>query len=368
MLRLRSYAWALAAAILSIVACSLIGLPIGIWALIVLARPDVRETFANAARSGSPKINLWPWALGTALVAGLFILIALGLKLAGETRDVTVRGTVTDAVTGQPIAGARVDDNRYGAEPNKAPAQSWTDANGHYELNTQYEEHTIAASAPGYESKLSTLLTKTFGSERNVSMNFRLQPESRTSLPIAANVEKTDDSSPKESCNSGTTRAGHACGALPSATSMAANAASAPMFPPVRIKAGSFKPFVDHDGNLWLPDQGFADGETIERPHLAIVNTSDPELYRTERYGMTSFSYPVPNGQYVVKLHFAETYDAITGPGERVFTFIVEGHEFKDFDVWAEAGGAQRALRPNRQRGSHRRHAEHQLHPPATKS
>ena len=59
---------------------------------------------------------------------------------------------------------------------------------------------------------------------------------------------------------------------------------------------------------------------------------------------MTSFSYPVPNGKYVVKLHFAETYDDITGPGKRVFTFIVEGHEFKDFDVWAEAGGAQRAF------------------------
>jgi hypothetical protein len=59
---------------------------------------------------------------------------------------------------------------------------------------------------------------------------------------------------------------------------------------------------------------------------------------------MYSFSYPVPNGKYQVKLHFAETYDAITGPDKRVFTFIVEGHEFKNFDVWAEAGGAQRAL------------------------
>ena len=77
--------------------------------------------------------------------------------------------------------------------------------------------------------------------------------------------------------------------------------------------------------------------------HLAIANTKDPALYRNERYGMTSFSYPVPNGKYVVKLHFAETYNTITGPGERVFTFIVEGQEFKDFDVWAAAGGAQRA-------------------------
>ena len=76
---------------------------------------------------------------------------------------------------------------------------------------------------------------------------------------------------------------------------------------------------------------------------LAIANTKDPMLYQSERYSMTSFSYPVPSGKYVVKLHFAETYDAIKGPGGRVFTFIVEGHEFKDFDVWATAGGAQRA-------------------------
>src|SRR5579859_830651 len=351
MLRLRSYAWALTAAILSLVACSLIGLPMGIWALIVLARPDVRETFANAARSESPKTNLWPWALGTALVAGLFILIALGLKLAGETRDVTVNGIVTDAVTGQPIAGARVDDNRYGAGPDEAPAQSWTGADGRYELNTRYEEHTIAASASGYESKLSTLYTKTFGSERKVSMNFRLQPESRTSPSIAASEEKTDGSSPKENAmqvpSVPPTPAALPVPPMPagppSAISMATNTAVAPVFPPVRIKAGSFKSFVDHDGNLWLPDRGFADGETTERPHLAIVNTKDPELYRTERYGMTSFSYPVPNGPYVVKLHFAETYDAITGPGGRVFTFVVEGREFKNFDIWAEAGGAQRA-------------------------
>jgi serine/threonine protein kinase len=118
---------------------------------------------------------------------------------------------------------------------------------------------------------------------------------------------------------------------------------SAPVLPPVRIKAGSFKPFTDSEGNVWLADQGFAGGETTERDDMAIVNTTDPGLYRSERYGMNSFSYPVPNGKYQVKLHFAETYDAITGPGARVFTFIVKGHEFKDFDVWATAGGAQRA-------------------------
>jgi tRNA A-37 threonylcarbamoyl transferase component Bud32/TM2 domain-containing membrane protein YozV len=124
----------------------------------------------------------------------------------------------------------------------------------------------------------------------------------------------------------------------------AENAAPTPVPPPVRIKAGSSRPIMDSEGNLWLADQGFTDGETTERPdHLAIANTKDPALYQSERYGMTSFSYPVPNGKYVVKLHFAETYDAITGPGGRVFAFNVEGHEFKDFDVWAKVGGAQRA-------------------------
>ena len=58
---------------------------------------------------------------------------------------------------------------------------------------------------------------------------------------------------------------------------------------------------------------------------------------------MDSFSWPVPNGKYVVKLHFAETFDGITGPGERVFSFNVQGREFKDFDVWVKAGGPLKA-------------------------
>jgi Malectin domain len=113
--------------------------------------------------------------------------------------------------------------------------------------------------------------------------------------------------------------------------------------PPVHIKAGSTDSFKDSEDNAWLPDQGFADGETVERADLEIANTKTPAIYRSERYSMTSFSYPVPNGKYIVKLHFCETYDGITGPGQRVFSFNVEGQDFKDFDVWAKAGGPLRA-------------------------
>jgi len=58
---------------------------------------------------------------------------------------------------------------------------------------------------------------------------------------------------------------------------------------------------------------------------------------------MSAFSYPVPNGKYVVKLHFAETYEGIEGPGGRVFSFNVKGVEFADFDVWVKAGGPMKA-------------------------
>jgi len=123
-----------------------------------------------------------------------------------------------------------------------------------------------------------------------------------------------------------------------------ATSANAPtQAPPVRIKAGYFSSFKDSEGNTWLPDQAFTGGETVERPDLDIANTKDPMIYRAERYSMTGFSYPVPNGKYTVKLHFCETFEGIMGPGERVFSFNVEGHDFKDFDVWAKTGGHQRA-------------------------
>jgi len=113
---------------------------------------------------------------------------------------------------------------------------------------------------------------------------------------------------------------------------------------PIRIDAGSTTPYTDSNGNTWLPDQGFADGDVVDRGNdVQIANTKDPGIYRTEHYGMTEFSCKLPNGKYIVKLHFAETYVNITGSGQRVFTFNVAGQEFNDFDVYAKAGGAKRA-------------------------
>ena len=112
----------------------------------------------------------------------------------------------------------------------------------------------------------------------------------------------------------------------------------------IRIKAGRSTPFTDANGNVWLPEQGFEGGATVEHDaSLAIANTKSAGLFQSEHYSMESFSCPVPNGKHVARLYFAETYEGITAPGERVFSFNVHGHEFKDFDIWVKAGGPFRA-------------------------
>ncbi|MBN2001312.1 hypothetical protein JW935_27455 [candidate division KSB1 bacterium] len=74
-----------------------------------------------------------------------------------------------------------------------------------------------------------------------------------------------------------------------------------------------------------------------------VSGTDEPGLFRSEHYSMSAFSCKIPNGKYIAKLYFAETYAGIAGPGERVFSFDVQGQKFKDFDIWIKAGGPNRA-------------------------
>ncbi len=132
--------------------------------------------------------------------------------------------------------------------------------------------------------------------------------------------------------------------APPQGTPEPSAASVAPTEMPIRIKAGQSTPFTDSEGHVWLPDQGFEGGSTIERdPNTVIEGTNDAGLFLSEHYSMDSFSCKLPNGKYIAKLYFAETFEGIRGPGERVFSFNVQGRDFKDFDIWAKAGGPQRA-------------------------
>jgi enterochelin esterase family protein len=123
-----------------------------------------------------------------------------------------------------------------------------------------------------------------------------------------------------------------------------APASTMPSGKALRIKAGQSTPFTDSSGNVWLPEQGFEGGATVDRDAATVIaNTKDPGLFLNEHYSMDSFSCKLPNGRYLAKLYFAETFDGITGPGQRVFSYSVQGREFKDFDVWVKAGGPNRA-------------------------
>jgi hypothetical protein len=171
--------------------------------------------------------------------------------------------------------------------------------------------------------------------------------ESATSTANITNATSTSSASSATSANiTNATSTSSAAVATSSGITNAAAAAtatteSARLTPPIRIKAGATEGFTDSSGNKWLPDQGYSEGDIVDRPDMAITNTPDQQIYRAERYSMSSYSFLVPNGKYTVKLHFCETYDGITGTGQRVFSFNVAGHEFKDFDVWAKAGGSQ---------------------------
>ncbi len=152
-------------------------------------------------------------------------------------------------------------------------------------------------------------------------------------------------------CQANSHKSSQASASAPDGATAKANAPAAPTTPPapakillptIRINAGAAA-LKDATGVEWLGDTGFEGGDVIERPDLPIANTKQPELYRSEHYSMDAFKQPLPNGKYLVKLHFAETFEGIQGPGERVFSFEVEGKPFANFDPFVKAGGFGKA-------------------------
>ena len=117
----------------------------------------------------------------------------------------------------------------------------------------------------------------------------------------------------------------------------------------VRINAGG--PAVNYGDTAFIADAYFAgNGKSYSNARVtSIANTTQDELYLTERstnQSLQSFSYQVPltNGEYQVRLHFAEIYWGATnsGPGgsdRRVFSATLEGNPIlTDYDINAEVG------------------------------
>jgi malectin (di-glucose binding ER protein) len=117
---------------------------------------------------------------------------------------------------------------------------------------------------------------------------------------------------------------------------------------PVRIVARE-TPVNSKDGRLWEADHYFIGGQRVLRTD-AVRGTTDPDLYRGERYGNFTYSIPVTPGRYTVNLRFAESWfgprkPAGGGAGERIFDVYANGVALlRNFDIFKEAGGEDRPL------------------------
>ncbi|MDZ7263196.1 MAG: malectin domain-containing carbohydrate-binding protein [candidate division KSB1 bacterium] len=109
-----------------------------------------------------------------------------------------------------------------------------------------------------------------------------------------------------------------------------------------RVNAGGDK-YKDAAGNLWSADQPYQKGSwgyvggDVYRAYYWIKNTKDEDLYQSERWGLKSYIFDVPNGTYQIALHFAEIYFASNG--KRIMDVMVEGVTvLDDFDIFAQSG------------------------------
>ena len=95
--------------------------------------------------------------------------------------------------------------------------------------------------------------------------------------------------------------------------------------------------YTDSRGHIWSADRGFTGG-TAFRSTAAVANTTDDPLYQSVRYGNFGYSIDVPNGDYALKLYFADP--TFTVAGKRKFDVFAEGAVvLNDFDLAANGGG-----------------------------
>jgi hypothetical protein len=120
----------------------------------------------------------------------------------------------------------------------------------------------------------------------------------------------------------------------------------------LRIDCGSPTAWTDPRGNVWEGDRAFEEGkwgavygDTVDRGDIKIEGTDMEPLYRTEHYAMNSYKICCPAGKYKVTLHFAETFEGVTEPGQRVFGVAINGKEvIPDMDPLKMAGKPRTAI------------------------
>jgi lysophospholipase L1-like esterase len=122
---------------------------------------------------------------------------------------------------------------------------------------------------------------------------------------------------------------------------------------PLRINVGG-KKYTDPRGNVWKADKefsngsyGYSDGEQVDRgSSVKVGNTDMQRVFRDERYGLSAYKITVPApGKYTLALLWAETFEDVSGPGERSFNVTINNKTvLRKFDPAKEAGGVRKAV------------------------
>jgi hypothetical protein len=112
----------------------------------------------------------------------------------------------------------------------------------------------------------------------------------------------------------------------------------------LRVDCGSGQATTDTAGVTWSKDQaynannkyGYTGGDNGNHPVTGLA----PQ-YGTEHWGMSSYKFDVPNGKYLVRLHFVEIYPTkVTKEGIRTFTVGLQGKPvLEKFDIVKASGG-----------------------------
>lgn len=127
-----------------------------------------------------------------------------------------------------------------------------------------------------------------------------------------------------------------AAAALATAVVLAPAVCSAGVEYAVNSGGGDASPFV---ADAYFSGGGtFSSGNTINTS--GVTNPAPQTVYQTERWGASTYTFPSlsPGTDYLVRLHFAETYHSTTG--KRQFHVLLNGTQvLTNYDIVAEAGG-----------------------------
>lgn len=102
------------------------------------------------------------------------------------------------------------------------------------------------------------------------------------------------------------------------------------------VNSGDGGAYTGSDGIEYSADAEYDGGSTYS-DDVPIANTTDDELYQSERYGNFDYDVTLPDGTYAVTLKFAEIFHG--SDGQRRFDVALEGSQVvTDLDIHSQVG------------------------------